>query len=334
MRILVHEYICGGGLAGATLPAGLSAEGRLMLEGLLADFSALPGHEVLTTLDPRVSIPASLPVRVIPVREQLETVLEELVPQVDAALVVAPETGGLLARLTEIIERQGKVNLGSSSGAARTAGDKGLTGRLLLDGDLPVPRTLEVTFADDFLGQASEIGYPAVIKPRDGVGCSGVGLARDPSEMTALVEGLRGECSSFLIQEFVPGVPASASLVANGREAAALTLNLQEIEIGPRFVYRGGQVPLDDPLREPALRYAERACAAIPGLRGYVGVDLVLSKAGPTIIEINPRVTTAYIGLRRVLRDNPISLILKACMDGQLPRNVALSGVHQFSVKD
>jgi predicted ATP-grasp superfamily ATP-dependent carboligase len=43
-------------------------------------------------------------------------------------------------------------------------------------------------------------------------------------------------------------------------------------------------------------------------LQGYVGVDLVLGAAedasGDHAIEINPRLTTSYIGLRRLSRNN------------------------------
>ena len=61
-----------------------------------------------------------------------------------------------------------------------------------------------------------------------------------------------------------------------------------------------------------------RACAALPGLRGYVGVDLVLTDAGPVVIEVNPRLTTAYLGVRAVLDENVAAMALAAC-EGTLP---------------
>jgi predicted ATP-grasp superfamily ATP-dependent carboligase len=39
----------------------------------------------------------------------------------------------------------------------------------------------------------------------------------------------------------------------------------------------------------------------IPGLAGYVGIDLLLPDGGdPLIVEINPRLTTSYVGYRRI----------------------------------
>ena len=57
-------------------------------------------------------------------------------------------------------------------------------------------------------------------------------------------------------------------------------------------------------------RLADRVAAAIPGLWGYVGVDLLLTPAGPVVLEINPRLTTSYCGLRAALGINTAALVL------------------------
>ena len=38
-------------------------------------------------------------------------------------------------------------------------------------------------------------------------------------------------------------------------------------------------------------------CIPVPGLKGYVGIDMVLSDDECYVIEINPRLTTSYLGL-------------------------------------
>ncbi|MEZ5950145.1 MAG: ATP-grasp domain-containing protein [Planctomycetaceae bacterium] len=41
--------------------------------------------------------------------------------------------------------------------------------------------------------------------------------------------------------------------------------------------------------------------AAIPGLKGYIGIDLLvdpLGQAPPVVLEVNPRLTTSYLGYR------------------------------------
>ena len=52
---------------------------------------------------------------------------------------------------------------------------------------------------------------------------------------------------------------------------------------------------------------------ALPGLRGFVGVDLVWhAERGPVAIEVNPRVTCAYVGLSDELDRNLAAEILAA----------------------
>ncbi len=56
-----------------------------------------------------------------------------------------------------------------------------------------------------------------------------------------------------------------------------------------------------------------RACGCIPGLSGYVGFDLILpneNPACPVIVDINPRLTTSYLGYRLLTNDNIAERIL------------------------
>jgi predicted ATP-grasp superfamily ATP-dependent carboligase len=51
---------------------------------------------------------------------------------------------------------------------------------------------------------------------------------------------------------------------------------------------------------------------AIPGLRGFVGIDLVWHpRCGPVVIEVNPRVTCAYVGLSASLGRNLAAELLR-----------------------
>ena len=75
---------------------------------------------------------------------------------------------------------------------------------------------------------------------------------------------------------------------------------------------------MDDLLRqvihvfvEEVREQAQRIAEALPGLWGYVGVDLVLSAAGPMVLEVNPRLTTSYAGLREAIGANPAAFVLQ-----------------------
>jgi predicted ATP-grasp superfamily ATP-dependent carboligase len=331
LKVFVHEYISGGGLAGQPLPSSLLAEGAAMLRALLADFRAWGVHRLLTTRDARLladGLPADEVVAVEP--GGYPQAFTRLLASTDAVLVIAPESGGLLAGLTGKVEQAGLLNLGSTSAAVRIAGDKLLTAGRLAAAKLPVPLTFPAP--DPQAAQAA--GLPLVLKPRDGVGCVGLRFVADESQLAAAWQQAQAESgdSPLIAQPFVAGVDASVSLLCDGQDALAISLNGQEIAFAEgRLAYRGGTVPLDHPLGDRAMRLAEAACRLIPGLRGYVGVDLVLAAEGPVVIEINPRLTTAYVGLRRVVKANLAEAIFAAAQ-GRLPAApLPLSGRVRFS---
>jgi predicted ATP-grasp superfamily ATP-dependent carboligase len=64
----------------------------------------------------------------------------------------------------------------------------------------------------------------------------------------------------------------------------------------------------------------------MPELWGYAGVDLMQCEQGPRVLEINPRLTTSYAGLRQSLGINPAALVLELWRSGILPEFDAESG--------
>ena len=74
------------------------------------------------------------------------------------------------------------------------------------------------------------------------------------------------------------------------------------------------------------LRAAAATLGALPGLRGHVGVDLVVAPDRCVVIEVNPRLTTSYVGLRRALRANLAELVWRAVVEGRLPRRLGTRG--------
>jgi len=181
----------------------------------------------------------------------------------------------------------------------------------------PAARTLPR--AADLHRLAADMEYPVVVKPWRGAGCGGVGLARDAAEFAQAVALARAEgAGRLLLQPFLRGVAASVSLIGDGSRAFALAVNAQHIRVGLPFAYDGGATPLEHPQAAQAVECALAAYRALPGLVGYVGVDLVLTEAGPVVTDVNPRLTTAYLGVRAALDVNVAALALEACL-GRLP---------------
>jgi predicted ATP-grasp superfamily ATP-dependent carboligase len=124
-----------------------------------------------------------------------------------------------------------------------------------------------------------------------------------------------------------------AFLIGRGA-TVALKPATQRLSADGRFRYLGGRLPLSPAQEVRAIRLAQRAVQAVPGLMGYVGVDMVLGDAadGSTdwVIEINPRLTTSYIGLRALATTNLAEALLQVCTGGPAPRLHWRSGIVQF----
>jgi predicted ATP-grasp superfamily ATP-dependent carboligase len=75
-----------------------------------------------------------------------------------------------------------------------------------------------------------------------------------------------------------------------------------------RLRYLGGELPLAAGLADRAAALAQRAIAALPATVGYIGIDLVLGRdplgSEDDVIEVNPRFTTSYVGLRAAAQSN------------------------------
>jgi tyramine---L-glutamate ligase len=348
MRILVYEFASGGGLAASPLPTSLVREGRAMLNALVEDLAAIGGHEIVTTADRRLPLTTPKGVEVGTVGPGAAALPDQLVSSVDAVWLIAPETGGCLERLARRVERLCKMLLGSASTAIRRASDKHRLPGVLAPCGVAHPQTRLLGANQNAAAIAEALGYPIVVKPRRGAGCEGVRLALNPRELRLAVRarppvrlkadatyesvggvrlqpdlrGVRREPDRVL-QQYVRGLPASVSLISDGSRAVALSVNAQAIRAARNFTYRGGCTPLDHPLAERAIDAAIRTCEAVPDLRGYVGIDLVLSQDEAVVIEINPRLTTAYLGVRSAIdrrnRDGNIAaMVIDACR-GRLP---------------
>jgi predicted ATP-grasp superfamily ATP-dependent carboligase len=330
MRILVYEFVSGGGCAGLAVAAALAAEGLAMRTALVADLAATGSHEIVTTTDVRFRRPAPERVEVVEVRPGSVAVIEALMASVDAVWLVAPETNRCLEGLAADVERGGRILLGSNSVAIRRASDKSGLPRRLARIDVRHPETITLPRGSDAYGNAGRLGYPVVVKPRRGAGSHGVRLARNEQELRTAIAACDGACAPFgttaartgqrgvVIQRYLRGVPASVSLLADGRSAVALAVSRQRMSASSGFAYLGGRTPLDHPQAASAADAAIRTCVALPGLRGYVGVDVLLTDTGPVVIEVNARLTTAYLGVRAVFDENVAELALAACQ-GALP---------------
>lgn len=316
MHILVCEFVTGGGMpADAPLPAGLAREGDLMLHALIGDLLEVPGVELTVTRDARLP-PFPAPIRSITTADPCESwsLWEDLARNADGVWPIAPETGGVLERFSRMVESAGSRLFNSAADAVAVAASKAATAAVLSAAGLPVVPVWPV----GTLGADGPPGAgPWVVKPDDGAGCVDTRLIRDRADWNGWLKG--GDRDGFVAQPFQPGTPASLSMLCRDGRGWLLTANRQDVSLtGGAFAYGGGIV--GGMLSSPALAgLAQGVAAALPGLFGHAGVDVVAGPDGPSIIEVNPRLTTSYVGLRRATGMNVAAAVLDLARDPPVP---------------
>lgn len=319
MRLLVYEYTCAHATERDMAADALHCEGWAMLRAVLDDLARVRDVDLVTVLAAPLPVPAGVACCLLEHASAEEAVLRGLAREVDLALVIAPEFEDILARRCDWIETEGGRLLGPSAAAVRLTADKLALCRHLQAHAVPTP----ATHVWPLPGQGAAT-FPAVWKPRYGAGSQATFLVRDAAELAAAevcaaAEGWKGEA---VLQPWVPGRAASVAFLLGPAGSVALLPAAQHLSEDGRLHYQGGELPLPEPLAGRAVTLARRACAAVSELRGYVGVDLVLGDAPDgsedQVIEINPRLTTSYVGLRALARDNLGLALLQASTGGQV----------------
>jgi len=342
LNLLIFEYVSGGGYANTKLSSSILSEGYGMLRSLISDCKAA-GHNITTLLDSRLKEfnPPNEADQIISVfaPNELHTKLKELTSVADAVYVIAPESGQVLEKLVENIETSGGTSLNCEIDAIKQVSNKMTACKTLERMGLKVPETVLLDIhekTDNIKRLTKELGYPLVFKPLDGVSCSGLSLVKDENKIAGAVKKVARESLSkqFIAQKLIKGIAASACVISTGDKAVAVTLNRQLVTLASpdeESKYYGGVVPLDHSLEKEALRTAQRVVEGIGGLKGYVGVDMILSREGPVVMEVNPRLTTSYVGLKRVANFNPAQAIVDAIIRRKLPKNMQNRGYAFFS---
>jgi predicted ATP-grasp superfamily ATP-dependent carboligase len=289
MRVFVYEYLTatGTGRDPASPDHAIFREGRAMRDAVAADFARTPGVQVSTLDD----------------ADDERSEFARLAQEAAYSLVVAPEFDGILEERTRWVQEAGSLLLGSSPELVAFAADKAAVAAHWRERGVPTPAT---TTREPTPCEA----LPVVWKPRDGCGSTATFLLRSTFDLASAKakRAAEGHAGPMILQEFVPGAPASVALLAGAAGVFPLAPCFQHLTDDGRFKYLGGSLPIPPAFAERAVRLATRAVGCVPGLLGYVGVDLILGDAADgsrdSAIEINPRLTTSYVGLRELAEFN------------------------------
>lgn len=311
MRIFVVEFITGGGLIGEQTPVELLNEAEIMLGALLDDLSALPDIRLLVSRDPRLPpLDHTCDVYTPALNDNIWDAWGDCINRCDAVWAIMPESGGLLHRISLMTLAHGRHLIGSHPDAVVVATSKLQTAACLQRKGIDVVPTFDV--GEDIPFHHSRW----VLKPDDGVGGEGSCIFENYNSMRRALR-YRDRYSEYVAQPYIIGEAASLSLLCCSGTATLLSANLQQVcENGRRFELEGVLVNGIPDAHARFAGLARSVARAIPGLWGYVGVDLILTSDGPVVLEVNPRLTVSYAGLHSALGINPAKLVLRMLRKG------------------
>jgi biotin carboxylase len=191
--------------------------------------------------------------------------------------------------------------------AART--DKAAMHAALAVAGLAGPVTAKATSEDAAQAAAERIGWPVTVKPTWSASSVGVSVARTPREMTAAWQRATGApgalgrtCTDAIIQEYMTGPKWTVNTVtveAGGRLVHTVTdVWRDEMAVTPSggFAYRLSELLTTGRTAQADLvaGYARR-CLAAAGVRfGPANVEIILTSAGPKMIELAARMSGTY----------------------------------------
>jgi predicted ATP-grasp superfamily ATP-dependent carboligase len=303
MKILVFEYISGGGFNQQLLPDSLAREGQLMLQALLDNFSRLKDVTVVVMLDYRfvdvISTQGIKTVIVTPVHDVKQEFMR-LAQETDAVWPVAPEFSGILQSLCQSVTDLHKILLTSPADAVAITANKYTTyQQLIKHGINTVPTRL--------LANTHYETGEWIVKAIDGVGCEDSYVLDNESDYAKLASNADG----YIIQPHLQGNKTSLSCLFKQGDAWLLSVNWQHFDIIERQYQLTKIMVNNQPYSDVYQKLSDEIAKAFPNLWGYVGVDLIETENQILVLEINPRLTTSFTGIYAALGINVAEQVMQ-----------------------
>lgn len=241
-------------------------------------------------------------------RPQVSIDIHDILCELDA-IIVRPIGRGSLEEIIfrmdilHRLKRLGMYILNPPSAIEKSV-DKFFTLSLLEEAGLPVPRTIAVESANAALRVFHELGEDIVVKPI--FGSRGIGSVRVSNKDVAerIFRALEFNHQVIYIQEFVPHGNYDFRIFVLGNQILS---SMRRVSENWKTNVSQGAVP------EPYYPSREIANLALKGAKilgcQVAGVDILETKAGPLIIEINSQ--PGWRGLQSVTKINIADEIIK-----------------------
>jgi predicted ATP-grasp superfamily ATP-dependent carboligase len=269
-------------------------------------------------------------------------VYKKCLEKVNSCFIIAPEFSNILYMLTEIALNFQKKVYSIGLDGIKLGTSKLKTYQFFKNNHLNTPLTFEIPKIDgkvdmDFIYEKFiEFNHPFIIKPEDGVGAESIYYFQSKKELEVLnserIIPLNND-RKFILQEYIEGSDFSVSLI----NKSILSINYQNVKfknlLGASY-YLGGYTPIEQYAHIEELIKKDLANINLNQFNSYFGIDFIKTvNDNIYYIEINPRLTTSYIGIRNILDQNPLKLLQKGYKRRKPPK-IRHNGFSEFLRKD
>jgi ATP-grasp domain len=186
--------------------------------------------------------------------------------------------------------------------------DKAAMMRALSRAALPHPHTIECRNVRSALAAAERIGWPVVLKPTRSAGSDGVAVCRTAAALSAAWQatylkrnGLGRVNRALVVQQYISGDQLTVNTVSvpyRGRSRHSVAdvwlERMPEVDGGHIVYGESYLLPLDDARAIDAAAYAFAALDAVGVVTGPAHSEIMLTGAGPLLIELGARLGGGY----------------------------------------
>jgi ribosomal protein S6--L-glutamate ligase len=205
--------------------------------------------------------------------------VDAIIPRIGAS---ATFYGSAVARQFEMR----KVFTACESQAIIRSRDKLRSLQILSRASIGLPKTVFTNYSTNVEEIFSEIGsFPVIIKLLEGTQGLGVVLAENKNAASSVIEAFHGLKARIIVQEFIKEAKGAdiRAFVVDGKVVGAMKRQAKEGEFRSNL-HRGGKAEIIKLTREE--KEIAIASAKALGL-GVAGVDMLQSKRGPLVMEVN-----------------------------------------------
>jgi argininosuccinate lyase len=191
-----------------------------------------------------------------------------------------------------------------SPAACRVSRNKCLLRELLRLQGVPQPDYVLVESVEDATLFSEKMGFPLVVKPVDGTGSLNTRIVNSQKDLEDHISTLRNTKTYgrstltkpyFLMEEYLEGELFSVEVITQNNKHHVLGITDRELAGHPYFVEVGASFPVHLENEAQVIETCLKALDALGVDFGPTHTELICTRQGPKIVEINPRLVGGVV---------------------------------------